>query len=973
MAHDLNFPTAVDVFDDITNGDPNVPGSASVIGEDPINTIFGQIELMQETYGVNPMSLQGFAEDAEHTQGLVWGYFGGRVRNGSTVRTIATGTITLTDNATNYVYYNWTANAVQKSTSSWPANSYIPMATIVTLNAAITGTYATRDMRAIHEINGGVLDHSDLVELDYASAGHTGFEPTVAKGNLTEATSSVLTIGSGTGAVIGSGTTIQVKAANTSQSGYLSDTDWNLFTNKGPYHGVLSRATNPLPTHITSTTFTLGATANPITYYYQGTKVIVSTNKTATLDDGAGGTTSGIYYVYFNAATGNILATKTHPGISDTANVIIASIIWKSPDYGLVQDERHAYNRNTPIHAYLHYNVGARYHNDGGLVLTHNGGTGAAATFSTTAGYLWDEDIFFYVPASSAFPTANACRFVYQNGATSYTFDSVTSTVPFKRGGNNLPVVIDSSNGYAVTELSSATNRYINFFVYGTLDNHTPIYIMPETVGTAIVSANGYTSIANARAVKWPNLYGMGLSHEMKPLYRLIVKANGQVQPIDTTQDDYRLVSSLPMGSGFSMPTAAEITVSPSGNITATTVQTGMEQLDGLITAKVADAINDGTTTIAPSQNAVFDALALRAPLASPAFTTQISTPSIVTASGALGITPASGSNLNVTLGTTGDFAVNTNQLYVDTSAGSVGIGTSAPLAKLSVGAGSLTDANLPIQISTSGGTSVSYYSVNVNGGYGLLMGYSENPSDVAGVGAMIRNIAATPLNFLVNANTVAMKILADGKVGIGTTAPKSKLDVYGSMSVGTTYAGTTAAPAQGAIIEGNVGIGTSAPGALLHLKGANTAYRGQLTIEDTNYTQITMYNGASAEVGAWYHNIGENISYFGAISTGGKIQFLTGNDTHTMRLDSSGNVGIGTTSFPTSSVGNLTIKNGTAPSEHLDNTITIYSVDSSDSLSTLGLYLEQDVEDVGTFTPTKKIKIKINGIEYWLQLDPVA
>lgn len=32
-----------------------------------------------------------------------------------------------------------------------------------------------------------------------------------------------------------------------------------------------------------------------------------------------------------------------------------------------------------------------------------------------------------------------------------------------------------------------------------------------------------------------------------------------------------------------------------------------------LINAKVADAINDGTTTIAPSQNAVFDALALKA------------------------------------------------------------------------------------------------------------------------------------------------------------------------------------------------------------------------------------------------------------------------------------------------------------------------------------------------------------------------
>lgn len=50
-------------------------------------------------------------------------------------------------------------------------------------------------------------------------------------GNLTETTSSVLTITGGTGAVL-SGITIQVKLAATGQSGYLSSTDWNTFNNK---------------------------------------------------------------------------------------------------------------------------------------------------------------------------------------------------------------------------------------------------------------------------------------------------------------------------------------------------------------------------------------------------------------------------------------------------------------------------------------------------------------------------------------------------------------------------------------------------------------------------------------------------------------------------------------------------------------------------------------------------------------------
>lgn len=53
-------------------------------------------------------------------------------------------------------------------------------------------------------------------------------------GNLTEATSSVLTITGGTASVLTSGTTIQVKLAGAAQSGYLSSTDWNTFNNKQP-------------------------------------------------------------------------------------------------------------------------------------------------------------------------------------------------------------------------------------------------------------------------------------------------------------------------------------------------------------------------------------------------------------------------------------------------------------------------------------------------------------------------------------------------------------------------------------------------------------------------------------------------------------------------------------------------------------------------------------------------------------------
>ena len=57
------------------------------------------------------------------------------------------------------------------------------------------------------------------------------------------------------------------------------------------------------------------------------------------------------------------------------------------------------------------------------------------------------------------------------------------------------------------------------------------------------------------------------------------------------------------------------------GSGVAVTVDDPGNTITIAVSGVVADAINDGTTTVAPSQNAVFDALALKAPIASPTFT----------------------------------------------------------------------------------------------------------------------------------------------------------------------------------------------------------------------------------------------------------------------------------------------------------------------------------------------------------------
>jgi len=88
-------------------------------------------------------------------------------------------------------------NALDTASTTWSTYSYnsstFPTFTYISSSFATSGQVIT--------------DHSLLTNKDYASAGHTGFEPTVTKGNLTNGNN--ITIGgSGTGAVIGTGASV---------------------------------------------------------------------------------------------------------------------------------------------------------------------------------------------------------------------------------------------------------------------------------------------------------------------------------------------------------------------------------------------------------------------------------------------------------------------------------------------------------------------------------------------------------------------------------------------------------------------------------------------------------------------------------------------------------------------------------------------------------------------------------------------
>src|SRR3972149_1411013 len=89
----------------------------------------------------------------------------------------------------------------------------------------------------------------------------------------------------------------------------------------------------------------------------------------------------------------------------------------------------------------------------------------------------------------------------------------------------------------------------------------------------------------------------------------------------------------------------------------------------GTAAGKIASSISDGDTTHAPDGNSVFDALALKAPLASPTFTTQITTPVVYGSSAADG---------DITIEGTSSATKTTSYVILQPTTGNVSIGTTA-------------------------------------------------------------------------------------------------------------------------------------------------------------------------------------------------------------------------------------------------------------------------------------------------------
>lgn len=269
----------------------------------------------------------------------------------------------------------------------------------------------------------------------------------------------------------------------------------------------------------------------------------------------------------------------------------------------------------------------------------------------------------------------------------------------------------------------------------------------------------------------------------------------------------------------------------------------------------------------------------------------------------------------------TGNLAVDTNTLYVDAANNRVGVGISNPATLLHIQSNSAPTLRIDHTEKATWGVGdvigkVDFYTSDASGNapYSTAFIQSENETGAGTLpsGALVFGTATYNA---VGGAVERMRIDSSGRVGIGTSSPTAPLQVERSSSGWTTYIKNTSATSPSGLLlsggdssanfamyvrnaaetsdlfaikgNGNVGIGTSSP---------NSYDVPNLVVEGSTLAGITISESTGGGTGAISFGATAAFDSKARISCDiglGELFFST-QGSEAMRIDSSGNVGIG-------------------------------------------------------------------------------
>lgn len=227
-------------------------------------------------------------------------------------------------------------------------------------------------------------------------------------------------------------------------------------------------------------------------------------------------------------------------------------------------------------------------------------------------------------------------------------------------------IILDATTKTLEIDLAGAITTsqlpVVASYVDVTTTAYTPISTDTATNSTTAVTIVSAPAATTQRQVKFLNIHN---ADTVSATVTVQLNNNGTLRLL--------VVESLASGSTLTYTDGKGWqTITSAGAIVTSTLS---PMTSAQLAAILSDETGSGAAVFATSPTLVTPVLGV-------ASATSLAVPAITTAAGALTVTPAAGSGVNVVLSGAGDLAVNTDQLYVDTSTGFVGIGTTSPAYK---------------------------------------------------------------------------------------------------------------------------------------------------------------------------------------------------------------------------------------------------------------------------------------------------
>ena len=176
---------------------------------------------------------------------------------------------------------------------------------------------------------------------------------------------------------------------------------------------------------------------------------------------------------------------------------------------------------------------------------------------------------------------------------------------------------------------------------------------------------------------------------------------------------------------------------------------------------------------------------------------------------------------------------------------------------------------------------------------------------------------------------------------------------------------------------SGNLGIGVTPSAWASGYKVAQVGLGGAIFSDAATFQSFSVNHyiasggdryRANGRASLYVQGAGTHVFYSAGNNTSGADAVLTWAER--IRIDVSGNLGLGTATFGTSAATVFSIANGTEPSTGPADTVQFFSVDRSAGNTIPGIYCEgTGVTDaaITNVTVTNKIAIKVNGTVYYL------